>query len=190
MRRCLREWRTQRVQAILLESSGLPRMAALRRAPAGKHVAANRPAPQQFAEAFAAVYRAPPTQPRMPSMDWDATRSFPHFTPCELHTALGHIRAGKAPDHDGMVLEMIRHGPVISHECVRALMNAALVSGSFKRSWIHSVLTRLPSKGDMTDVANWRPIAILPTLCNIFSRLLFERLASKLGKACHARTHC
>ena len=34
----------------------------------------------------------------------------------------------------------------------------------------------LPKSGDLKDPSNWRPIAILPILYKIFSRLLYHRL--------------
>eukprot|EP00973_Karenia_brevis_P009778 1320948-Karenia_brevis.AAC.1 len=48
-------------------------------------------------------------------------------------------------------------------------------------SWSETVFHMLPKKGDLHDPANYRPIAILPTLYKLFSKMLYSRLSRHLN---------
>jgi hypothetical protein len=47
--------------------------------------------------------------------------------------------------------------------------------------WLSSRLTVIFKKGDPEDCANYRPIAIIPIMYKIFTRMLCERLQENLG---------
>ena len=55
--------------------------------------------------------------------------------------------------------------------------NQSLQSGIFDESWTHTIFQMLPKSGDTSDISNWRPIAILPILYKIFSRLVYNRIS-------------
>ncbi|KAG0739794.1 hypothetical protein G6F16_011736 [Rhizopus arrhizus] len=53
----------------------------------------------------------------------------------------------------------------------------ALNKGIFPPSWKEIRIRLLPKKGDLTDLKNWRPIALINCDAKIFSRLLTHRMA-------------
>lgn len=90
-----------------------------------------------------------------------------------------------SPGLDGLPYEILHL--VIAHprcrEIVVAVYNEALLFARFPSSWQQACIALLPKKGDLTDLANWRPISLINTDCKVFTRLLNARivpLASKL----------
>ena len=56
------------------------------------------------------------------------------------------------------------------------LYNEILTTGQTDDGWHETIFCMIPKSGDLTDASNWRPIAILPILYKIFSRMLYDRL--------------
>ena len=56
------------------------------------------------------------------------------------------------------------------------MYNSILDTGSTPSNWHVTVFRMLPKSGDLSDANNWRPIAVLPILYKIFSKLIYARL--------------
>ena len=48
-------------------------------------------------------------------------------------------------------------------------------------SWKETVFTMVPKSGDLTDPANWRPIAILKNCYKVFARIIYNRTKHTLN---------
>ena len=48
-----------------------------------------------------------------------------------------------------------------------------------------AVITLLPKKGDLLDIANWRPVSLLNIDYKIFAKVLANRLKSVIGNVVH-----
>ena len=86
----------------------------------------------------------------------------------ELQDAIKHLRTGKSADGDGLVLEMINHSSLSLHEELLDAYNKMLATGRYEPSWYHTDFTMITKKGDLSDVKNCRPIALLKITYNIF----------------------
>ena len=79
------------------------------------------------------------------------------------------------------VLALIFHHATASTIGVH-VYNYALSRGTFLSSWQETCMTLLPKKGDLTDLRNWRPIALINTDAKIFTRLINTRLMPRMNR--------
>lgn len=83
-----------------------------------------------------------------------------------------------SPGRDGIPYPILRL--IIEHpECkdlVYAVYNDALTKAIFPKSWQETCIVMLPKKGDLEDLANWRPISLINTDCKVFTRILNRRV--------------
>ncbi len=107
-------------------------------------------------------------------------KEIPLFSKGELERALRELSKLRCADMDGLVVEMVKFASALLKEKLLHCFNHTLRSGKFEDSWSHTIFQMLPKTGDLSDIANWRPIAILPILYKIFARLIYNRISSVL----------
>jgi hypothetical protein len=94
----------------------------------------------------------------------------------ELTHVLKKMRNRKSADTANIVVEMIKNAGHAFHSVLLGMYNQILLDGCVPAKWHITVFRMLPKSGNLNEVSNWRPIAILPILYKIFSRLLYGRL--------------
>ena len=72
---------------------------------------------------------------------------------------------------------MIKYGSLFLKEELLRCFNNAMKTGVFDESWHYTIFQMIPKTGDLSKISNWRPIAILPVLYKLFSRLIYNRIA-------------
>ena len=111
-------------------------------------------------------------QPRL-----DRDNLAPPFQLDELERALTQMKAGKARDKSGIVAEMLKVDCASLHAMLLDLFNDVLKSNKAPPAdWSKSRLIVILKKGDAKLPSNYRPIAILPILYKLFSRMLCARI--------------
>ena len=55
-------------------------------------------------------------------------------------------------------------------------------SGTLPHSFRRAVITLIPKKGDLADIANWRPVSLLNNDYKIFAKVLANRLKLSIGQ--------
>ena len=136
---------------------------------------------EDIAEVFAKFYeslyasRRPVATNSLQRRQGDA----PPFSSEELITALKQMKSGKTKDTSGIVAEMIKYGGGSLHDAILEVFNDLLCPEALPpASWKRSRLTVLFKKNDPKCVKNYRPIAIIPILYKLFSRMLCNRIQS------------
>lgn len=84
-----------------------------------------------------------------------------------------------SPGSDGLgytYLHMLYNLPCLKNFLIR-VYDDALRQGIFPTSWKEIRIRLLPKKGNLTDLKNWRPIALINCDAKIFTRLLTHRPA-------------
>ena len=94
----------------------------------------------------------------------------------ELNIALSSLSNLRAGDEHGCVVELLKYGNDALKEEILACFNRILYHLRIDSSWHQSIFRMLPKDGDLSDVGNWRPIAILPILYKVFAKMLYFRL--------------
>ena len=112
--------------------------------------------------------------------DTKAIRSIPEFSLDELEAALKGIANLRSADEDGIVVEMIKYANESFKEALLGFLNQILIDGRFDESWHTTILQMLPKDGDLGELSNWRPIALLPIFYKVFSKLVYNRISIQL----------
>ena len=107
-------------------------------------------------------------------------KEFIPFSLYELKLAMKHMRNRRCADKEGIILEEIKYGPEELHVEVLLLFNKMIESGTTEGSWRNIMFHMIAKSGDLSLTTNYRPIAILPVLYRIFSRMFYWRLRDKL----------
>ena len=101
----------------------------------------------------------------------------------ELQKAMRYLKGGKAADANGIVAEMLKAGGRPLREALLDLFNTILQPTSpTPRQWQHTLIKVIYKSGDPKLPQNYRPIATIPILYKLFSRLLYNRLEPALDK--------
>ncbi len=109
----------------------------------------------------------------------------------ELTIAVNQLASGRAPGIDGLTIDFYKHfwaviGPDL-HEVLMRSYDDNVLPASCRRA----VLTLLPKKGDLMELKNWRPVALLCTDYKVLSRALSSRLKPYIGLLVHMdQTYC
>jgi hypothetical protein len=89
-----------------------------------------------------------------------------------------------SPGKDGLPYPILRL--ILAHpdckDLVLRVYNDALNLGVFPPSWQETCIVLLPKKGDLWNLANWRPISLINTDCKVFTRILNSRVMGAANK--------
>ena len=106
------------------------------------------------------------------------TDSLEPFTHQELKAALKSMKRGRAKDESGIIAEMVKDASPSMLGLILDLFNEILCGRSMPpASWKRVVIKVIFKKGDCQLPKNYRPIALIPILYKVFSRMLCERVA-------------
>jgi hypothetical protein len=94
-----------------------------------------------------------------------------------IDDTLSRMKRNKSCAEDGLVAEMLqtKHEPLLQ---AIACMFVDILNGTagIPSVWSRTKLVVLTKKGDVTLPNNYRPIAIIPILCKVFSGVLLRRM--------------
>jgi hypothetical protein len=96
--------------------------------------------------------------------------SFPNFKP------------GKATELDGLTHEFYKQFWKELSPLLLQVVNSSLQDEQLPTSMLNGIITLIPKKGDLTQLANWRPITLLNTDYKLIARCLAKRLTTVLPK--------
>ena len=99
-------------------------------------------------------------------------------TPEELQRVIGRMGNSASCGADGLCVRFIKQCikslcPVITH-----IVNSSLTSHVVPDSWKLALVHPIQKTPKSTDVSNFRPISILPTIAKITERVVYEQLFS------------
>lgn len=95
----------------------------------------------------------------------------------ELRAALQSLESGKAPGIDGLPADFYKTFWLIIIEDLLSVLRDSPNKGELPLSCRRAVLTLLPKKGDLQEMKNWRPVALLCTDYKLLSKVLATRLS-------------
>jgi len=113
----------------------------------------------------------------------DETEEMPVVLPAEVAAALRTMKRGKAPGEDGVTTDMLRAGSDLLVPIFTSTFNSILDGDQLPAKFADSRTLLLFEKGDPTDIANYRPISLLPTTGKLFTKVLDRRFTRSLDEA-------
>ena len=105
-------------------------------------------------------------------------------TPGELRRVIGRMRSSTSCGADGLCVRFVKQCidslcPVITH-----IVNSSLINHTVPSSWKLALVHPVQKTAKSTDVSNFRPISILPTIAKITERVVYEQLYSYFTSHC------
>lgn len=109
----------------------------------------------------------------------------------EIELALRQLKTGKAQGEDGMTVEMLKLRGDALLKAIGILLNKCLQSNRIQTYLIANIYLKVNSgrmqkslfstqKGDRNRIENYRPISILPHPYKLLTKILTNRLTSKI----------
>ena len=98
------------------------------------------------------------------------------FSLDELDVAVKQLGRDKSPGLDGLTSEFYTFFWPVLKDDILSVFNESIRAGSLPVSCRRAVVTLLPKKGDLLDIANWRPVSLLNTDYKLFAKVLANRL--------------
>ena len=108
----------------------------------------------------------------------------------EMARAIASLKDGKAPGGDGIPAEVWKHGGDNLFSRLHQLITNAWGMGSIPQSWKDASIITIYKKGDRTDCGNYREISLLSIACEIFARILLNRLSTYITPEVVPETQC
>lgn len=100
----------------------------------------------------------------------------------EYYTALNHGK-NTTPGYDNIPRKILRKLDPSVHNVIIKIYNYCLSHSLFPNEWKKGILITIPkTKTDHSNIENYRPITLLPTLGKNFEKILGERISKETGK--------
>lgn len=108
------------------------------------------------------------------------TETVPHVLYEEIELAIKELKNNKCPGEDKITNEIIKIGKSELIPPLLILFNKILTTEEIPSQWRKSQIILLFKKGSRTDIGNYRPISLIPTICKIFTKIIQRRIANTL----------
>ena len=79
--------------------------------------------------------------------------------------------------------------PHLLAPCLQVIFIAAFSTGQVPQSWESSLVTHIFTKGDATDTAIYRPIAVGEPISRLYASILAQRLVEYTNQQLRSLTH-
>jgi hypothetical protein len=130
-----------------------------------------------FAQFFETLYQGDRSAVELASV----SRKLAPVTRDEVRVQLRLMKLGKAPDHTGIVAEMLKSGIAVLLRTLAEIFTAVLDhQNAIPEYWKISAIRVLFKKGDERLSESYRPICSIPILYKLFSRILCNRIRDTL----------
>lgn len=108
------------------------------------------------------------------------SEDLPDVTVAEIKKALLQMKNNKSPGDDGIVAEAIKLGGEKLIQMLTILFTECLERGTTPSQWHNAVIVLMFKKGDLTNLANFRPISLLSHIYKLFTKVITNRLSNKM----------
>ena len=136
------------------------------------------PHPNDFADMLETLFAGNTTSPERP-----VTTTEEPWQRSDLTKAIQRMKTQKAADECGLVAEMLKHVPEDVLTKLLALINDLVLSGELPPTWQKTVFQMLPKTAKAMVTSDYRPIANIRVLYNLFTYLVFGRIENTLDCA-------
>lgn len=99
-------------------------------------------------------------------------------TPGELRGVIGRMKNSTSCGADGLCVRFIKQCIDSLCHVITHIVNSSLTNHTVPDSWKLALVHPIQKTAKSTDVSNYRPISILPTIAKITERVVYEQLFS------------
>lgn len=110
-----------------------------------------------------------------------------YFSPSDVEYAISNMKNGKCNGVDGLTSEHFKYSDGLINEFFCKFINLAIIHGYIPKKALETVLVPIvkDKKGNITDVDNYRPIAIATVASKIIEVLLLNKYESFFATNCN-----
>ena len=101
----------------------------------------------------------------------------------EIKVALTKIKSGKAPGPDNIPPEALKADPDTTAKVMIDLLQSIWETEDIPEEWKKGLIVKLPKKGDLSDVQNWRGIQLLSLPSKVLTRIILKRIMTAIDKS-------
>ena len=99
----------------------------------------------------------------------------------EIENIIRSLKANESHGYDGITTKILKiSAPFISYP-LSYIFNKSMISGIFPTRLKYATIKPIFKNGDKKNVANYRPISILPSFSKILEKIMYIRLMNHLG---------
>lgn len=98
----------------------------------------------------------------------------------EVRAAVASLKLDKAPGPDDITNEVLKAGNYTLWRTLAKIFDECITQEDVPTQWKTSTTVIIPKKGDREDLKNYRPIALLPTIYKVFTKVLLNRMSRQL----------
>lgn len=135
---------------------------------------------EEFYRDLYATSKENTTRDPIPKVMNQGSEEIPEITTYEIQKSIAEMKNNKSPGDDEVVIEAIKLGGAKLLESLKVLFNECLIQGKTPHKWNNANITLIHKKGDITNLANYRPISLLSHMYKLFTRIIASRLKIKL----------
>ena len=104
------------------------------------------------------------------------------ITGSEVKCSIDKLPNSNSHGHDSISAKMLKSVSGMISESLAVLFNKSIRFGLFPTAFKDAEVVPVPKAGDLSDVSNYRPISLLPTLGKLFELLVKKRILNFLTK--------
>lgn len=142
-----------------------------------------------FAQFFASVYQAPTSSTPAFEFNSDLKISSCKFTVHEIETKLQGLDASKGTGPDEIPPIVLKHCSSLLAPQLSIFFNECMNFGTFPNLLKTSFIVPIHKSGSKTDVKNYRPITIQPTLAKVWESLVLDKIKFQLKSVFSTQQH-
>ena len=98
----------------------------------------------------------------------------------EIVKAIRSMKNGKAAGNDGLPPELLKADAFVIARALYPVFRKIWTDECYPEDWMEGTIIKIPKKGDLSNVNNWRGITVLSVPSKIFNRIIYNRLIVEL----------
>jgi len=139
-------------------------------------------AAEELAKFYSTVYRPKEHVPLTKAKIFAPSEALSYITVeagSVLQALLG-LKEGKSPGADKITPLILKRCAQSLHLPLTSLFNHSLNEGQVPADWKCGIIAPIYKSGNRSDVSNYRPVTLLPTISKVLERLVADRLVKHL----------
>lgn len=137
----------------------------------------NRLATKFYRELYSDKYNTETAKIDMINLDLE-----PKILPSETRKAILSQKTDKAPGPDKITNEILKGNIDELIPILTKIFNDIMISGNIPEQWETSHITLIHKKGPRENIGNYRPISLMSNVYKIFSKIILDRITTKLDE--------
>lgn len=101
-------------------------------------------------------------------------------TDYEIYKIISNLKNKMSSGHDEVPLKLLKYVKYFLLKPLVHLINCSFITGIFPESLKISKIVPIFKRGDKSDIGNYRPVSLLPSISKIYERVMHNRLVEHL----------